>query len=304
MKFGINGPYMSGTNRERLLEWFRRVDEGPFDTICTGERVLWPQVEEHAFLAAAAAVTTRVRVMSNIMIVPMHAPVLLAKRIASIDVISGGRFVLGIGVGGRDDDYRAAGATMKNRWQRVDDAVAVMRRVWRGEPPWDGADAPVGPLPVQVGGPPLYTSASGPNALRRAAKWADGWLGANMTVDVAAMKGEVQAHVDAWERAGRSARPYLVNSLWYALGDNAQERLRDAAAHYVGLPPGSPSPFGDLPVHSSDGVKMAVEHCHDAGFDELVFIPLTDDLGELDRLEAALDGLRDKTTDALPPSAY
>ena len=110
------------------------------------------------------------------MIVPMHAPVLLAKRIASIDVISGGRFVLGIGVGGRDDDYRAAGATMKNRWQRVDDAVAVMRRVWRGEPPWDGADVPVGPLPVQVGGPPLYTSASGPNALRRAAKWADGWL--------------------------------------------------------------------------------------------------------------------------------
>ena len=61
MKFGINGPYMSGTNRERLLEWFRRVDEGPFDTICTGERVLWPQVEEHAFLAAAAAVTTRRR---------------------------------------------------------------------------------------------------------------------------------------------------------------------------------------------------------------------------------------------------
>ena len=160
--------------------------------------------------------------MSNIMIVPMHAPVLLAKRIASIDVISGGRFVLGIGVGGRDDDYRAAGATMKNRWQRVDDAVAVMRRVWRGEPPWDGADAPVGPLPVQVGGPPLYTSASGPNALRRAAKWADGWLGANMTVDVAAMKGEVQAHVDAWDALDVPHGPYLVNSLWYALGDNTK----------------------------------------------------------------------------------
>jgi alkanesulfonate monooxygenase SsuD/methylene tetrahydromethanopterin reductase-like flavin-dependent oxidoreductase (luciferase family) len=304
VKFGINGPYMSGTNRERLLEWFRRVDEGPFDTICTGERVLWPQVEEHAFLAAAAAVTTRVRVMSNIMIVPMHAPVLLAKRIASIDVISGGRFVLGIGVGGRDDDYRAAGATMENRWQRVDDAVAVMRRVWRGQPPWEGAAAPMGPPPVQVGGPPLYSSASGPNALRRAAKWADGWLGANMTVEVDAMKAEVRAHVDAWEHAGRAEPPYLVNSLWYSLGDNAQERLSEGAARYVGLPPGSPSPFGDLPVHSTDGVKMAVDHCHEAGFDELVFIPLTDDLGELDRLEAALDGLRDKPTDALRPSPY
>jgi alkanesulfonate monooxygenase SsuD/methylene tetrahydromethanopterin reductase-like flavin-dependent oxidoreductase (luciferase family) len=138
VKFGINGPYVTGTNRDRLLEWFRRVDEGPFDTICTGERVLWPQVEEHAFLAAAAAVTTRVRVMSNIMILAMHPPVLLAKRAASIDVISGGRFVPGIGAGGRFDDYRAAGSDPENRWRRIDDAVATMRRIWAAEPSWEG----------------------------------------------------------------------------------------------------------------------------------------------------------------------
>ena len=96
LKYGINGPYMTGTDRSRLLEWFRRVDAGPFHTIATGERMLWPQIEEHSFLAAAAAVTERVKVMSNIMIVPMHPPVLLAKRIASIDVISGGRFILGV----------------------------------------------------------------------------------------------------------------------------------------------------------------------------------------------------------------
>jgi alkanesulfonate monooxygenase SsuD/methylene tetrahydromethanopterin reductase-like flavin-dependent oxidoreductase (luciferase family) len=283
---------MSGTNRERLLEWFRRVDEGPFDTICTGERELWPQVEEHAFLAAAAAVTERVRVMSNIMIVPMHPPVLLAKRVASIDVISGGRFVLGIGTGGREDDYRAAGSDHANRWKRIDDAVAIMRRVWSGEPPWGGAPAPVGPPPVQAGGPPLFTSASGPTALPRAAKWADGWLGANMTVEVEAMKAEIVLHLDAWEKAGRSTRPYLVNSLWYALGDNAQQRLSDAAAGYIGLPPGTPSPFGNLPVHSPDGVKMAIDNCEEAGFDELVFIPLSDDLGELDGLEAVLETRR------------
>ena len=291
MKFGINGPYMSGTNRERLLEWFRRVDEGPFATICTGERVLWPQIEEHAFLAAAAAVTKNVRVMSNIMILAMHPPVLLAKRAASIDVISGGRFVLGIGAGGRDDDYQAAGSHTENRWKRIDDAVAIMRRVWAGQPPWEDATAPVGPPPVQAGGPPLFTSASGPTALPRAAKWADGWLGANMTVELEPMKAEVQAHLDAWEHAGRSQRPYLVNSLWYALGDDAQQRLNDAANAYVGMPAGSPSIFGELPVHSPDGVKMAVENCREAGFDELIFIPLSDDLGQLDLLEAALDGL-------------
>jgi alkanesulfonate monooxygenase SsuD/methylene tetrahydromethanopterin reductase-like flavin-dependent oxidoreductase (luciferase family) len=292
VKFGINGPYMTGTNRDRLLEWFRRVDEGPFDTICTGERVLWPQVEEHAFLAAAAAVTTRVRIMSNVMILPMHPSVLLAKRAASIDVISGGRFVLGIGAGGRVDDYRAAGSSVDNRWKRIDDAVATMRRIWAGEPPWDGAPAPVGPAPVQPGGPPLFTSASGPRALPRAAKWADGWLGSNMTVEVEVMKAEVKAHLDAWEQAGRSARPYLVNTLWYALGDNAKQRLDHVTDGYLGLPPGSPSPFGDLPVHSNDGVKMAVDNCHEAGFDELIFVPVSDDLGELDRLEVALETAR------------
>ena len=290
VKLGINGPYMSGTNREMLLEWFRRVDQGPFETICTGERVLWPQIEEHAFLAAAAAVTSRVRVMSNIMILPMHPPVLLAKRAASIDVISGGRFVLGIGTGGREDDYRAAGSSWDRRWQRIDEAVAIMRRVWAGELPWEGATAPVGPLPVQPGGPPLFTSASGPRALSRAARWADGWLGANMTVEVEALKADVKNHIDAWDQAGRSKRPYLVNSLWYALGDNAEQRLDEAAAAYVGLPAGSATPFGDLPVHSPDGVKRAVENCRDAGFDEVIFIPLSDDLGQLDRLEDALDG--------------
>src|SRR5438270_10014757 len=122
MKFAINGPYMTATDRDHLLEWFRRVDEGPFNTICTGERVLWPQIEQQAFLAAAAAVTKRVRVMSHIMILPMHPPVLLAKRAASIDVISGGRLVLGIGVGAREEDFRAAGSHMENRWKRMDDA--------------------------------------------------------------------------------------------------------------------------------------------------------------------------------------
>jgi len=112
-----------------------------------------------------------------------------------------------------------------------------------------------------------------------------------MTVEVETMRAEVSAHLDAWEKAGRAERPYLVNSLWFALGDGAKERLGDAAAGYVGLPPGPPSPFGDLPVHSADGVKRAIENCQEAGFDELIFIPLTDDLAELDRLEVALTGL-------------
>lgn len=287
MKFGINGPYMSGTSRDRLLEWFSRVDNGPFHSIATGERVLWPQIEEHAFLAAAAAVTTRVRVVANIMIVPMHPPVLLAKRLASIDVISGGRFVLGVGAGGRPDDYRAAAAHMERRWQTIDDTVAAMRRIWNGEPPWDGADQ-VGPLPVQVGGPPIYTGASGPTALPRAARWADGWIGSMMMVEREAMGAEVRRHLAAWESAGRTERPYMINAVFYALGGNAKALLNDVTASYAGATSGTASPFGDLPLHNGDAIRRAVVDCEAAGFDELMFVPVSDDLAQLDLLEDAL----------------
>jgi alkanesulfonate monooxygenase SsuD/methylene tetrahydromethanopterin reductase-like flavin-dependent oxidoreductase (luciferase family) len=290
MDYGILGPYMTSTNRSNLLEWFRRVDQGPFATIATGERELWPQIEQQAFLAAAAAVTERVKLMSHVMILPMHPPVLLAKRLASIDVISDGRLVVGVGTGGRQEDYQAAGSSFENRWQRLDDQVQVLRHVWAGHPPWDGAGSPVGPLPVQTGGPPIYASASGERALARAAKWADGWQGAIMSVDPRTLRLEVERHLSAWDAAGRSDRPYLMNSLWYALGEDAEQNLSSAAAHYLGVPPESPSPFGSLPVHSPDGVKMAVDNCQAAGFDQLMFIPITDDLHQLDLLEQALAG--------------
>jgi len=142
---------------------------------------------------------------------------------------------------------------------------------------------------VQPGGPPIFTSASGESSLARAAKWADGWQGAIMDVDRQTLDTQVRAHLDAWERAGRSERPYLMNSLWFALGDDdAQQVLSDTANAYYGLPPGSVTSHGTLPVHSADGVKMAVDNCREAGFDELVFIPLSDDLRQLDLLETAL----------------
>jgi alkanesulfonate monooxygenase SsuD/methylene tetrahydromethanopterin reductase-like flavin-dependent oxidoreductase (luciferase family) len=279
---------MTGTDRSHFLEWMHRVDSGPFATISTGERVLWPQVEAHAFLAAAAAVTERVTVMSHILIAPMHAPVLLAKRLASIDVISGGRLVVGLGVGGRTDDYQAAGSTFEQRWQRLDDCVASMRRVWAGEAPFGDTTATVGPMPVQPGGPKLFTTAEGPKALARAAVWADGWLGAMLMHGLDTRKAEVESHLDAWQRAGRSQRPHLTTSCWFALGDHAKERLQEAAAHYLSAGGSNLDLPFELPFHNEAALETAINECKEAGFDEVIFIPLTDDLGELDRLEAVL----------------
>src|SRR4051794_30225270 len=108
MEIGMTLPSMiAGLDRRTMIEWFRRIDEGPFSTLAIGERITYPNVELFTTLAAAAAVTEQVRLMTTVVVLPAHAAVEVAKMAATIDVLSDGRLALGVGVGGRDEDYRA-----------------------------------------------------------------------------------------------------------------------------------------------------------------------------------------------------
>ena len=159
--------------RAELLAWCAAVDDGPWESLAVPERVTYTSHAIVPQLAAAAALTERVRLWTTIVILPAHSPVQVAKDMASVDQIASGRLTVGVGVGGREADYQAIDAPFTRRWQRMDDAVATMRRIWAGEPPFEGAD-PVGPPPVQPGGPPLVAGVMGPKALARAAQWAVG----------------------------------------------------------------------------------------------------------------------------------
>jgi len=157
VEIGLTLPTMiSGVDRDATIEWCRRIDGAPFSTLALGERITFPNQELFTTLAAAAVLTERVRLMSTLVVLPMHPAIEVAKQAANIDVLSGGRLTLGVGVGGRDEDYRALEAPFDRRHQRLDEQVALMERVWAGEPPFDDL-APVGPPPVQAGGPPLYS---------------------------------------------------------------------------------------------------------------------------------------------------
>src|SRR5262249_59661210 len=110
----------------------------------------------------------RVRIVPTLYILPMHPTALVAKEVASLDVLSNGRVTLTVGVGGREHDYRAAEKPFRDRFRRLDEQVAELRRPWAGGPPFPAA-GPIRPPPGPPGGPPVWSGAFGPKAPRRAA---------------------------------------------------------------------------------------------------------------------------------------
>src|SRR5258708_23672737 len=124
-------------------------------------------------LAAAAAVTTRVRLMTTSLIATVRSIAILAKETASLDALSGGRLTLGLGVGGRVDDFHATETTFDDRGRRFDRQLETLHRIWAGGPAAEGA-GPIGPAPVQPGGPQGLIGGSPPKAPARPARWGAG----------------------------------------------------------------------------------------------------------------------------------
>ena len=286
MEIGLTLPTMiAGVSRPETLEWCRRIDSGPFSTLALGERIAYPNQELFVTMAAAAALTERVRIMSTVVVLPMHPAVEVAKQAATLDVLSGGRLVLGLGVGGRDEDYRALEAPFDHRHQRLDDQVALMRKVWAGEPPF-AAMAPVGPAPVQPGGPPLYSGALGPKAIARSAAWAEGICGFALDPigeDHRATFDRIEA---AWSEAGRAERPRHVSSFWYATGPDGPARLRAYAEGYLGIFGAeiAGAMAGLCSAWSADRLREAIDRFEQAGCDELLLVPTSAAPDEVDRL--------------------
>ncbi len=274
MKIGLALPTMvEGFCRSEMLEWMRVADEGPFSILGVGERIAYPNQEMMAVLAGAAAVTRRVGLFASVSVTPMHPPVYVAKQAATIDVLSDGRLTLGVGVGGRDEDYRALEMPFARRHQRLDDQVAVMKKVWAGEAAIDGV-GPIGPKPVQPGGPRVLSGSMGPKSMARAARWADGLAGFDMSADVTAISSANASFIQAWHDAGRSGVPWLQSSAWFALGDESATSLRDYAFKYLRI-------FGDEIAEMLAGMQRfstpsaildSLKALQDTGLDEFILV--------------------------------
>jgi alkanesulfonate monooxygenase SsuD/methylene tetrahydromethanopterin reductase-like flavin-dependent oxidoreductase (luciferase family) len=285
MDVGVCLPYMErDLSRERILSWCRALDEGPFSSLSCGERVTGYTVEMRTTLAAAAAVTERVRIVPSLYVLPMHSAVQAAKEIATLDLLSDGRVTVTVGVGGRQGDYQALGASMAGRHARMDQQITEMRRVWKGEAPAEGLDE-VGPRPVQPGGPPIHAGVMGPKATRRAAEWADGvyvWSGNGVKSEIAHFLEMVDA---AWEDAGRETPPRRVAGFWYSLAPNSQERLTSYVYDYIKVlgEPAARAMSKMVNRSTPDAVRESLDAMESLGCDECFLVPATSELAEVER---------------------
>ncbi|HMZ13379.1 MAG TPA: LLM class flavin-dependent oxidoreductase [Mycobacterium sp.] len=222
-----------------LKRWARLVDEGPFSSLCWGERIAFNNPDSLTLLGALSAWTERVPLVTTVVVPQLHDPVMLAKALATADMLSGGRLTVGIGSGGREEDYRAVGADPKTQTIRdMADRVAVMKRVWAGEKITESV-LPVGPAPVQPGGPRLLIGATGPKSTRMAAEWADGLAGITLDLDTGRQNELFDVARAAWAEAGKP-KPHLATSFWFALGeaDAARAQVHRHLRHYMNwIPP-------------------------------------------------------------------
>jgi alkanesulfonate monooxygenase SsuD/methylene tetrahydromethanopterin reductase-like flavin-dependent oxidoreductase (luciferase family) len=290
MEIGIALPQMApGYGPGTTVAWARAADDGPFSSISAGERVTFSNPEMVASLAAAAAVTSRIRVFANLWVLPVHNMAMVAQQANTLDQLSDGRLSLAVGVGAREDDYRALGSAFQGRHARLDDQVLELRRLFAGEPPVPGVD-PVGPPATRPGGPEILAGALGPKAMSRAARWADGISGFSLSARADEIAATNALADSCWEEAGRGT-PRKVSGTFFALGvDDPLATLRAFAARYLGFLGGglADALAAEVRGASPEALIEILDGAEEAGCDEFILVPGTVDLRALDAVAEVL----------------
>lgn len=287
MDVGIGLPNsIPGLDGRRLVDWARSAESRGFSTLGTIDRLVYPNYESLITLAAAAAVTQGLRLMTDILISPYrnNTP-LLAKQAASLDNISGGRLVLGLAGGWRDDDYRASGVDFAARGRILDEQLAELKRLWAGEPV-DGL-GPVGPEPAREGGPEIMLGGGVKASYRRAAQYGTGWTLGGGTPDQ--MREGREALEAAWAEHGRSGSPRASALTYFSLGPNAQENAETYIHSYYGaMGEETAGMIVESVATDEDTVAGYAQAFEDAGADEVMFFPCSTDVEQAAMLAGAL----------------
>lgn len=274
---------------DTVLQCARRAEQAGAHSLWTIDRLVFGNQEPLLGLAAAAALTQRVKLGTSVLLGTLRGATMLAKQVATLDQLSGGRVILGLGVGSRPDDFEAGGVPFERRGGRAEEMIDLLHLVWSGAPVQHQGDfyhigvGPIGPRPVQAA-IPIWLGGSAEPALKRAGRLADGFIsGSSRGAD--GFRRNMERVREAAAAAGRDPSTIAGATLVFTSLDDDRGRARRRAFAYQ-------ANYYDASRANTDTCMLgSVDECVDyagayaeAGADMLILSPVTSDLGHFDRI--------------------
>ncbi|MER6512977.1 LLM class flavin-dependent oxidoreductase [Nonomuraea sp. NPDC001636] len=286
MNIGIGLPIaVPGRPAREVKQWAEDGERLGFHSMGSIDRLVYDILDPLVSLGIAAAVTERVQLVTSVLNVGWRGnPILFAKQLATVDLISEGRLTAGLGIGGWPDDFTLSGAPDKGHGKIFDDTLTEMRRVWDGE-----VTSISGPTPLPgEGRPKLLIGGLIPAGYARAARFGDGWVAPTLSLDLL-VKG-VEGVTEAWARAERPGRPHILTGRYFCCGPEAVQLTDEYVAHYYGS---RESPYYEAvradSLDSDERLLKELIALSDAGVDDLVLYPVSSSLDQVHLLAEALE---------------
>jgi len=279
MRIGIGLPNTLQIDGTAVSAWAERAEDRGFAYLATIDRVVYPSYDSLMSLAVAAGATSRIELMTNVLLAPAYPPVWLAKMTASLDAMSGGRLTVGLGVGGRPDDFAAVERPFDRRGRLMDETLELLHRAWAGESV-AGSDLPVGPAPAHGGRIPVMLGGGSDAAVRRTVTYGAGWTAGGGGPDL--VLPMVMKIRKAWSEAGRAGEPRIGALAYFGLGDDAASRA--SLRRYYGFLGGWVEAIVEGALRTPQAVAAALTAYEDVGVGELALMPTVPSINEVDLL--------------------
>jgi probable F420-dependent oxidoreductase len=229
------GPWQPSIDEMRQL--VELIDRSGYDSLWCGDHISFPAAILDPFLqlAQAAVVSRRLMLGTSVYLLPLRHPVPVAKQVATLDHLSEGRFIFGVGVGGEfAKEYEACGVPINERGPRLTEAIGILRKLWTGQPTsHEGRyygpfrEVPMRPPARQPGGPPIWCGGRSDGALNRAGRLADGWIAYAITPEM--YRAGLEKIAQAADEAGRGNAAFGTGHLLFTRLDDTYEKALDAA---------------------------------------------------------------------------
>jgi alkanesulfonate monooxygenase SsuD/methylene tetrahydromethanopterin reductase-like flavin-dependent oxidoreductase (luciferase family) len=298
MQFGAHLPLMDFGGHPYTLDhlrgFARRAEALGFATLAANDHMVFsvPWLDGPTALASVIADSGTMTLATTVALPAIRGPVPLAKAVAAIDRLSGGRMAVGLGPGSSPHDYRSVGIDFDERWKRLEEAVLALRSLWKADaPPFDGTfystgDLDLRPLPAQPGGPPIWIGSWGSEAgLRRTARLADGWLASAYNTTPADFGKAWSRLKELLTAHGKdpSQFPNGLSTMWFHVTDDEHEAdrvVRERLLPTINRP--EEVLRERLPVGPAERFAELLAAFDEAGLQQVLIWPVTDEERQLE----------------------